>query len=156
MTENYGCTPKAYRIFQRARLTLYIILAILLIILAIHKIKDGSFGKDAVTRAAPFPRDGVAYFKMEVTAYCLDECCCEQFADGITASGEPAEGFFVAASPEIPFGTLMSVPAYAKGAYVPVLDRGGSIKGNKLDVFFPTHQEALKWGRRLLNVRIVK
>jgi len=87
-----------------------------------------------------------------VSAYCPCERCCGEFADGITASGQPAEGFFVAASPEIPFGTLLSIPGYNNGLPVPVLDRGGAIKGNKIDVFFPTHSEALQWGRQYLNI----
>jgi len=36
-----------------------------------------------------------------------------------------------------------------------VIDRGGAIKGDKLDVFFPTHQEALKWGRQTVEVKII-
>jgi len=88
-----------------------------------------------------------------VSAYCPCEKCCKRFADGITASGhkiQPGDKF-VAAPPEIPFGTLIDIPDYGK---VPVLDRGGSIKGNKLDVFFHTHQEALQWGRKYLKVKI--
>ncbi|MGN6724584.1 MAG: 3D domain-containing protein, partial [Tepidisphaeraceae bacterium] len=37
---------------------------------------------------------------------------------------------------------------------VPVLDRGGAIKGYHLDVFFPSHQQALDWGRRWVVVEI--
>lgn len=93
--------------------------------------------------------------EMNVSAYCPCSLCCGKFADGITASGNPAEGFFVAAPPNIPFGTLLVVPGYADGCPVPVWDRGGAIKDNKLDVFFPTHQEALNWGRQQLNVKIL-
>ena len=99
---------------------------------------------------------------MNVSAYCLCEKCCGTWAtkgintkgQRITASGATAVGFFVAAPPEYPFGTLMFIDGYNNGLPVPVLDRGGSIKGNKLDVFFPTHQEALVWGRKELNVTI--
>ncbi len=90
-----------------------------------------------------------------VSAYCPCEKCCGVYADGITASGHKIKtgDKFVAAPPEYPFGTMMDIPGYGK---VPVLDRGGAIKGNKLDVFFSTHQEALNWGRRYLKVKIVK
>ena len=90
----------------------------------------------------------------KVTAYCPCEKCCGRFADGFTASGRAAEGFFVAAPPDIPFGTLLSIPGYNDGIPVPVLDRGNAINGNKLDVFFPTHKEALEWGVKYLEVRI--
>ena len=91
-----------------------------------------------------------------VTAYCPCARCCGKWADGYTASGKPVTangGRFVAAPPEIPFGTMLIVPGYAGGQPVPVLDRGGAIKGNRLDVFFPTHQEALNWGVQHLRVR---
>jgi len=35
------------------------------------------------------------------------------------------------------------------------LDRGGAIKGDKLDVFFPTHEEALAWGRKMVPVTVL-
>jgi len=100
--------------------------------------------------------DGYDVILMNVSAYCPCEKCCGEFADGITASGKPAEGFLVAAPPNIPFGTMLSIPGYNNGLPVPVLDRGGAIKGNKLDVFFPTHQEALNWGRQFLEVRVLE
>lgn len=88
----------------------------------------------------------------EVTAYCPCELCCGEYADGVTASGHvirPGDKF-VAADPTIPFGMELDVPGYG---VVPVLDRGEAITGRKLDVFFPTHVEALVWGRRKLEIR---
>ena len=49
---------------------------------------------------------------------------------------------------------MVAIPGYAEGKPVPVLDRGGAIKGNRLDVFFPTHQAALNWDRKTLTVEI--
>ncbi len=80
-----------------------------------------------------------------VTAYCPAACCCGNFADGLTASGVPAVGLIVAAPPDIPFGTPLTVQGYG---YAVVADRGGAITGRKLDVLFKTHQEALNWGVR--------
>jgi len=57
---------------------------------------------------------------------------------------------FVAAPKGFEFGTMLDIPGYGT---VPVLDRGGAIKGNRLDVFFATHQEALNWGVKILTVR---
>ena len=37
---------------------------------------------------------------------------------------------------------------------VPVLDRGGAIKGQRLDLLFPTHEAAIQWGVRMLPVTI--
>ena len=92
---------------------------------------------------------------MEVTAYCPCKLCCGHDAHGVTASGRPIShngGRFVAADTSIlPFGTKLVIPDYSNGP-VEVIDRGGAIKGNKLDVFFPTHQEACAWGRRWVEV----
>lgn len=53
-----------------------------------------------------------------------------------------------------PFGTRMHIPGYGFGV---VEDRGGAIKGpRRLDVFFNSHREALRWGRQRLSVEIVK
>ena len=88
---------------------------------------------------------------MEVSAYCPCERCCGKWADGYTASGHKIQpgNKFVAAPKHIPFGTMLDIPEYG---VVPVLDRGGAITVSKLDVFFPSHQEALDWGRKYLEV----
>jgi 3D (Asp-Asp-Asp) domain-containing protein len=36
-----------------------------------------------------------------------------------------------------------------------VEDRGGSISGNRIDIWFPTHGEALQWGRRTVTITAV-
>src|SRR5688572_19401326 len=86
--------------------------------------------------------------RMEVTAYCACKKCCGPKAIGLTASGKHVSydnGKFVAADRKFPFGTKLIIPGYASGRPVKVLDRGGAIKGNKLDVYFHSHKEALKW-----------
>lgn len=96
---------------------------------------------------------------MEVTAYCACKKCCGPKAQGITASGKRVNynnGLFVAADKNVfDFHTKLKIPGYANGRPVPVLDRGGAIKGNKLDVFFASHKEALKWGRQKIAVTVV-
>ena len=87
----------------------------------------------------------------KITAYCPCEKCCGRFADGYTASGAKAEGQLIAAPKEIPYHTWIDVPGYGMAE---VLDRGGSIKGRRLDVFFPTHQEALNWGVKYLEIEL--
>ncbi len=95
---------------------------------------------------------------MEVTAYCAGSCCCGKFADGITASGRTVRtngGNLVAADTRVlPFNTVLSIPGYNSGRPVPVLDRGGAIKGNRLDLLMPTHEAAKKWGRKKLKVTV--
>ncbi len=53
----------------------------------------------------------------------------------------------------IPFGTKMYVEGYG---YARALDKGSAIKGNKIDLFFETRGEALRWGRRPVKVYILE
>lgn len=96
--------------------------------------------------------------RMLTTAYSPDAQSCGIWADGITASGYSVytNGMkLVAADTRIlPFGSLVAIPGYNGGRPVPVLDRGGAIKGNRLDVLYPTHQRALQWGAQRLDVVI--
>lgn len=93
---------------------------------------------------------------MKVTAYSADAASCFPFADGQTATLHSVEangGFLVAADTDLlPFGTMLSIEGYNDGKVVPVLDRGGAIKGNRLDLLFPSHEAALQWGVKTLDV----
>ena len=94
--------------------------------------------------------------QMRVTAYCPCPKCCGEYSDGVTACGHKIQpgDTFVSADGRYPFGTEMLVPGYNNGQPAQVLDRGGAIKGNRLEVFFATHQEALEWGVKYLEVNV--
>jgi len=96
--------------------------------------------------------------EMRVTAYCPCPRCCGEYSDGITACGHEIQpgDTFLAADRRYPFGTEMLIPGYSNSQPVKVLDRGGAIKGNRLDVFFATHEEALEWGVQYLEVKVRK
>ena len=69
---------------------------------------------------------------------------------GITATGAVAAKGTIAADPSVfPFGTRLTVPGYGEGV---VQDVGGSIKGRHIDLWFPSHAEAKKWGAKWLKV----
>ena len=94
--------------------------------------------------------------RMRVTGYCPCRRCCGKYSDGITASGHRIEGGdgFVAADKKHSFGARVIVPGYNNSKPVRVLDRGGAIRGNRLDVFFNSHREAQEWGIRYLPVKV--
>jgi len=94
--------------------------------------------------------------RMRVTGYCPCSKCCGEYADGITANGHKIQpgDTFVAADKRYSFGTEMVIEGYSNGQTVKVLDRGGAIRGNKLDAFFHTHQQALEWGVRHIDVKV--
>ena len=95
---------------------------------------------------------------MTVTGYSPDERSCGDSADGKTATLHSVftNGMkLVAADTSVlPFGSMVSVPGYDAGRIVPVLDRGGAIKGSKLDLLFPTYEDARQWGKRKLLVTV--
>lgn len=95
---------------------------------------------------------------MTVTAYSPDSRSCGDSADGITSSIHNiytnAMKLVAADSRVLPLGSMISVPGYDDANIVPVLDRGGAIKGHRLDVLFPTHEAARKWGVRHIPVTV--
>lgn len=100
----------------------------------------------------------VGTMSMLVTAYSPDERSCGKWADGITASGYSVwtngMNSVAADTSVLPFGSLVSIPGYDNENVVPVLDRGGAIKGKRLDVLYPTHERAMQWGVQRLEVTI--
>ena len=79
----------------------------------------------------------------KLTAYCACKKCCGK-TDGITASGVKAvQGVTIAADTKVlPFNTKVIIDGHE---YI-VQDRGGAIKGNRIDVYFDSHQKALDFG----------
>ena len=102
----------------------------------------------------------VRTIRMQVTAYCACKKCCGPSARGLTASGRRVTyngGAFVAADTGLlPFGTKLVIPGYHNGKPVEVIDRGSAIKGRHIDVFFPSHEQALEWGNQWLDVTVVE
>jgi len=98
----------------------------------------------------------VIYFT--VTGYSPDARSCGEFADGKTATMYSVwtNGMnLVAADPKVlPYWSMVSIPGYANGDIVPVLDCGGAIKGNRIDLLYPTHEIARKWGVRQVPVTV--
>lgn len=89
-----------------------------------------------------------------ITAYCPCIECSEGYGKN-TATGKVAtEGRTVAVDPKkIPYGTKLEI----EGVGVRVAeDCGGGIKGNKIDLYFDTHQEVLSFGRQTKKVTIMK
>jgi len=111
------------------------------------------------------------YISLEATGYCKCGDCCgwkrnlllrpvhaygsnkgKKKKVGITASGTKAKPGTIAADTNVfPFGTRMKIPGYGWGT---VEDRGGAIKGGRIDLFFKSHKEALEWGRQTVKVQV--
>lgn len=77
---------------------------------------------------------------------------------GITYSGVKVKRDLystVAADLDVfPLGTILFIPGYGYGV---VADKGGAIKGNKLDLFYETVTEVYNdWGKKHLDVYVVE
>lgn len=76
-------------------------------------------------------------------AYCLT---------GRTASGTSTCHGTVAVDPSvIPLGTKLYIPGYGWGR---ALDTGGAIRGNKIDVWFPSSGQCYNWGVRTVTITV--
>ena len=88
--------------------------------------------------------------KFKITYYCACKKCCGK-DNGITASGVKAqEGITVAAdTSKLPFGSKI----YINGiGWRTVQDRGGSIKGNRLDIYISSHDDPKPYNVQYLDV----
>lgn len=85
------------------------------------------------------------------TAYCPCDKCSDGYGRA-TATGKTATaGRTIAVDPKIiPYGSKVTING---NTYI-AEDCGGGIKGAKVDIFFDTHAETLKWGKRTVTAII--
>ena len=96
--------------------------------------------------------------EFKLTAYCSCEKCCGIWAynrpNGVVygAIGEELkEGYSIAVDPNvIPYGTEVIINEKVYKAQ----DCGGAIKGNRIDVYFNNHNDALKFGVQYAEVLV--
>ena len=88
-----------------------------------------------------------------LTGYCSCIKCCGKNT-GITASGTNVQqGRTIAADVGIlPFGTKV----YIDGNIYTVEDTGGAIRGNRIDIYFNNHQDALNFGLQKKEIYLVE
>lgn len=87
-----------------------------------------------------------------ITAYCNCSKCCGKWAGGPTASGTiPKEGRTIAVDKRvIPLGTEVIINGHTYIAE----DTGSAIKGNRIDMYYNSHSEALDYGVQYKEVYI--
>jgi peptidoglycan DL-endopeptidase CwlO len=97
--------------------------------------------------AAPTPTQGASLaghtITVTATGYSLK---------GRTSTGVSVGYGIVAVDPGvIPLGTKMTIPGYGEGV---AADTGGAVVGARIDLWFPTHAEALAWGTRSVSITL--
>jgi 3D (Asp-Asp-Asp) domain-containing protein len=91
---------------------------------------------------------------MEATAYYPGPEDTWPYASGTTASGLKAGYGVVAVDTRF---IHLKTPLYIEGyGYAIAADRGGAIKGNKIDLCYDTYEEAVQFGRKNVKVYILR
>jgi 3D (Asp-Asp-Asp) domain-containing protein len=71
---------------------------------------------------------------------------------GYTATGMPVGWGVVAVDPAvIPLGTRLTIPGYGEAV---AADTGGGVRGDTIDIWFPTGAQARGWGRRTVTITL--
>ncbi|MEG0259416.1 MAG: 3D domain-containing protein [Lysinibacillus sp.] len=84
------------------------------------------------------------------TAYCAG--CSGTTAYGIDLRANPNQKVIAVDPRVIPLGTKVWVEGYGEAI---AGDTGGAIKGNKIDVFMPQHENAMAWGVKTVKIRVL-
>ena len=93
----------------------------------------------------------VEWFYFVATGYSKNDT--SQGTTGITATGKVAVEGIIAVDPKIiPFGTTVEIKDI--GVFV-AGDRGGKIKGNRIDIFFDSKEEAKDFGKKGVWIRFL-
>ena len=100
-------------------------------------------------REQPSVSRGTRTMIVEATGYSRYDAGCGDY----TASGTYLQHGIIAVDPSvIPMGTRVYIPGYGVAV---AEDTGGAIVGNRIDVAFDSHQEAINWGRRQVAIVIM-
>ncbi|WP_305067684.1 LysM peptidoglycan-binding and 3D domain-containing protein [Lysinibacillus sp. BW-2-10] len=84
------------------------------------------------------------------TAYC--EGCSGTTKIGIDLRSNPNQKVIAVDPRVIPLGSKVWVEGYGEAI---AGDTGSAIKGNKIDVFIPSYDQAMEWGRKSVKLKIL-
>ena len=98
--------------------------------------------------------EGTLLGVFDITGYCSCEVCCGKKEKYLTKTETiPRAGYTVAADPSIlEMGTKVEIG----GIVYTVEDTGESATGNVIDIYFDTHEEAVRFGRQRKEVYLVQ
>ena len=78
--------------------------------------------------------------------------CSGTTATGVNLHANPNAKVIAVDPRVIPLGSKVYVDGYG---YAIASDTGGAIKGNKIDVFFPSKSDAYRWGRKTVKIKVL-
>lgn len=98
------------------------------------------------------PSRGSRYINLVATGYCPCDKCNYPYGGKPSYIGLPLGLGITAVDPRvIPMGSRLYVSGYGNAI---AADQGNAIQGNRIDLCFPSHQEALNWGIRNVTVTV--
>jgi 3D (Asp-Asp-Asp) domain-containing protein len=84
----------------------------------------------------------------KASAYCLK---------GHTASGIAVRRGMIAADPRVlPLGSVVRIHAGKYSGIYTVLDTGSAIRGRRVDIYFPSQAEAIRFGVREIKLEVLR
>jgi uncharacterized protein YabE (DUF348 family) len=118
----------------------------------VAQVSRGSSSSNSSATASAAPSGGREFY-VSSTAYTASCNGCSGYtATGINLKSNPNVKVIAVDPSVIPLGTKVYVEGYG---YAVAADTGGAIKGNKIDVFFPSKSDAYRWGRKTIKVKIL-
>lgn len=118
----------------------------------VAQVSRGSSSSNSSATASAVPSGGREFY-VSSTAYTASCNGCSGYtATGINLKSNPNVKVIAVDPSVIPLGTKVYVEGYG---YAVAADTGGAIKGNKIDVFFPSKSDAYRWGRKTIKVKIL-
>ncbi|MCM3573904.1 LysM peptidoglycan-binding domain-containing protein [Mesobacillus subterraneus] len=103
--------------------------------------------------AAAKPAAATNQITVEATAYTANCTGCSGITKtGVNLKTNPNAKVIAVDPTVIPLGSKVYVEGYG---YATAEDIGGAIKGNRIDVFIPTQNGALQWGRKQVKLTIL-
>lgn len=93
-------------------------------------------------------------FIATITAYCACVKCCGTSSPGINAAGRaPVQGVSIAGPRRFPLGTRVKLEGMTNVFIID--DRLAKKYDSRFDLFFNSHSDALRFGKRRLRVTII-
>ncbi|WML44912.1 LysM peptidoglycan-binding domain-containing protein [Neobacillus sp. PS3-40] len=107
----------------------------------------------AKPKAAPAQKVSKKVINVKATAYTAScKGCSGVTRTGVNLKANPNAKVISVDPAVIPLGSKVFVEGYG---YATAADTGGSIKGNRIDVFVPSKGKAMNWGSKQIKVTII-
>jgi 3D (Asp-Asp-Asp) domain-containing protein len=110
--------------------------------------------KVIIQNSKPAAAEGPELAKMNIRLTLNVESTAYTYTGNKTATGvEPREGLIAVDPKVIAMGSKVYVEGYG---YAIAADTGGAIRGNRIDVFYPTLRQCIDWGRKSVHIYVLQ